>query len=83
MEQLERENQQLEGWGCQGRGCPSWEPCGWGTTETAGEHSLAENVWQVDTLLVMWEPWDLSQCCLPQRRDRLVNQACPAVKAVL
>lgn len=52
-----------EGWGCQRRGCPSWEPCGWGTTETAGgEHSLAEERGRcVDTLLVMWGPWGLSQ----------------------
>lgn len=56
---------------------------GWGTTETAGEeHSLAEECGRcVDTLLVMWEPWDLSQVLSSLREGTGFRiRACPAVK---
>lgn len=68
-----------EGWGCQGRCCPSWEPCGWGAAETAGrKHSLAEECGRcVEALLGMCGPWGLSRVLSSWGKvERLQNQAC-------
>lgn len=78
--------QQLKAGAARARGCPTGslvdgELLRLQRRENTALQKNVAGVWT--TLLVMWEPWDLSQVLSSLREDRLQNQACPCRKAVL
>lgn len=81
MEQLERENQQLKAGAARAGADQAGSLVDGELLRLQAENTaLQKNVAGVDTLLVMWEPWDLSQVLSSLREGTGQNQACPCRK---